>query len=639
MYAEGEFELTENVTAYTEVLLNRRKTTANGYRQYWTYIYNESHSFWPPPDFPLTAAGGSPLSAGWSGAQWLSPTPITDHNDSLIEVDYQRFVAGLRGDFTESWGWDLSYQYSRSDGDYTQQQIFNDSIEDNWFNFGSCVGTVSSVRGAPCVDVPWLDPELMRGNVSPEVHEFLFGQETGNTEYTQWSVEGFVTGQVMELPAGPLSAAIGFHYQYDEINDVPGEITLANNAWNTTAAGITAGDDNTVAYFGEVDVPLLADIPGIQNLTLNASTRYTDVDSYGDDTTYKVGLNWQVVDSVRLRVNQGTSFRSPALFELYLADQTSSIAQRAIDVCANWQTNLNDGTISQRIADNCAAEGVPPDFSPAPISATVITGGGLGILEAETSTSRTAGIIWTPQFADLSFSLDYFDIEVKDEVDQLGADEIVYGCYNSEFYPNEPLCDLFERRSLDGGLDNVRDSYINIATQRNRGWDLSALYRTELWRGSLTVETQHTWQTEDVKALFADTVEDTNGELGHPEWVGRLNVTYEMQDWSFFWGMNIIGDASNHESFGSDTITYRGETVRVVLEADTVMYHSFSVSREFSDYGMNAIFGIANAFDEEPPQITTLNLGEVNTEGRSAFYSQYDWMGRRLFLNLTKTFE
>jgi outer membrane receptor protein involved in Fe transport len=650
IYAEGEFDFTESLTAYTEVLLSRRNTKTNGYRQYWSYIYNENFF------------GGNPLSAGWTGAQWLSPTPITDHNDSEIEVNYQRFVAGLRGDltFSESWSWDLSYQYSHSDGDYTDEQIFEDAITpfSNIFNGsgnGSCVGQTTPVRGVPCVDIPWLDPELMRGNVSPEVHEFLFGRETGNTEYNQWSVEGFVTGELFDLPAGPLSAAIGVHYQYDEIHDVPGDITLVKdangnpaldangltfgNGWGTSSAGITSGDDTTVAYFGEVDVPLLTDLPAIKNLTLNASARYTDVDSYGSDTTYKVGLNWQIVDSVRIRANQGTSFRSPALFELYLADQTSFLGQRSVDPCIEWQENLGAGVISQRTADNCAADGIAPDFTGGTVSATIITGGGLGVLEAETSTSRTAGIIWTPEFADLSLSIDYFDIEVEQEVDQLGPGVIVAECYASDFFPNDPLCDLWERRDFDGGITNIRDSFINIATQRNRGWDLSALYRTEVGPGSLTIETQHTYQTEDTKALFADTAEDTNGELGHPEWVGRLNVTYDLQDWSFFWGANIIGQASNYDSFGGNTSTYRGETVRVVLDADTVTYHSFSLSREFADYGLRAIVGVANAFDEAPPQLTTLNLGEVETQGRSAFYSQYDWFGRRLFLNLTKTFE
>jgi outer membrane receptor protein involved in Fe transport len=636
LYAEGEFDLTDNLTAYTEVLLNRRKTTVTSYTQYWTYIYNEDWNF---GNFTPVPGSGSPLSAGWTGAQWLSPTPITDHNGSEIEVNYQRFVAGLRGDLTESWSWDLSYQFSQSDGDYTDDRIFNDSIEDQWFNFGSCVGTVTSERGVPCVDVPWLDPEFLRGNVSPEVREFLFGRETGNTEYNQWTVEGFVTGEVFELPAGPLSAAIGFHYQDDEIKDVPGPITLAGNAWGASTAGITAGDDSTIAYFGELDVPLLTDKPGVQNLTLNASARYTDVDSYGSDTTYKVGLNWQIVDSVRLRANQGTSFRSPALFELYLADQTSFAAQRAVDPCIRWGTNLASGDISQRLADNCAADGIAADFTGAPISATIITGGGLGILEAETSTSRTAGIIWTPEFADLSLSVDYFDIEVNDEVDQLGADTIVFECYNSEFFPDDPLCSLFERNALDSGVNNIRDSYINIATQRSRGWDVSALYRTEAGPGSLTIETQHTFQTEDTQALFADTSEDNNGELGQPEWVGRLNVSYELRDWTFYWTANFVGESSNYESFGGNTATYYDETVRVVLDTEAVTYHAFSVGRTFPEYGMSAVFGVANAFDEEPPQVTTLNLGEIDTQGQSAFYSQYDWLGRRFFVNLTKTFE
>lgn len=628
LFIDGEYELTDNLTLYSEVLLNRRKTSVESYRQFWTYMYNENFF------------AGNPLSAGWRGAQWLSPTPITDHNSSLIEVDYQRYVAGLRGGLTETWDWEVSYQYSRSDGDYHDDQIFFDAIADQWFATGSCVGTVTSIRGVPCVDVPWLDPEFLRGNVSPEVREFLFGRETGNTEYTQWSVEGFVTGELFQLPAGPLSAAVGVHYQFDEIEDVPGEITLAGNAWGTSSAGITKGDDHTVAYFAELQMPLLRDKPGFEHLSLNASGRYTDVDSYGSDTTYKVGLNWQIVDALRLRLNQGTSFRSPALFELYLADQTSFVSQRAVDPCIRWGEALAAGNISQRIADNCQAEGLAPDFAGGTITATVITGGGLGVLEAETSTSRTAGIIWTPAFADLSLSVDYFDIEVKDEVDQLGAGRIVFECYNSDFYPNDPLCNLFERDALIGGIDNIRDSFINIATQRNRGWDVSLLYRTELGPGNLTLETQHTFQTEDTKAYFEDTVQDTNGELGQPEWVGRVNATYDWRDWSFFWAANIIGETDNYDSFGGNTVTYRGETVRVVLDAERVIYHSFSVSRYFEDWGLNAIVGVANAFDKEPPQLSTVGTGgEVNVEGRSAFYSQYDWLGRRFFVNFTKAFE
>jgi outer membrane receptor protein involved in Fe transport len=654
IFADGEFNITDDVTAYAEVLLNRRKTKTNGYRQFGSYKYSSDFNFYDAfwnYSYTTSPGSGDPQSAGWTGAQWLSPTPITDHSDSLIEVDYQRYVAGLRGNLKSGWNWEVSLQYSKSDGDYTNDQIFNDSIFDTNIDFSSapfvpsatCVGTVSSVRGAPCVDIPWLDPQFLAGNISQEVRDFLFGVETGNTQYDQWSEEAFMSGPVFDLPAGPFSIAFGVHYQEDEIRDVPGEITLPTaaapfgNVWGVSSAGITAGSDTTQAVFAEVEIPLMRDVFLADSLTLTASGRYTNVDSYGTGDTYKVGLNWAITPRLRIRANQGTSFRTPALFELYLADQTNFLSQRSIDPCIRWGAALSRGDISQRIADKCAADGLAPNFAGGAISATVISGGGFGLLDAETSTSQTIGLVWQPQFADLSVSVDYFDIEVNDEVAQLGAGQIVLNCYDSEFFPNDPLCDLFERIPFDQRIENVRDSFINIATQKNRGWDVSARYRTDLPWGGLTVETQHTFQEADERALFVDTPEDLNGRVGDSDWVGRLNLTFDRGPWSYFWGMNFIGSSSNHAHFGGDTTNYRGDDVRVVLKTDTVIYHAASVTREFEDWGLTARLGVANVFDEKPPQVTILNLGELDTIGNSAFYSQYDWLGRRFFLNVTKT--
>ncbi len=644
-FADGEFEIADGLTAYGEVLLNRRKTKANSYRQFWTYIYSSNFDF---VDF-TPGVGGSPASQGWGGAVWLSPTPITDHSGDEITVDYQRFVAGLRGGIGPRWNWEASAQYSKSEGDYVNKQIYNDSIEDYWFQTtATCAdwAPTTSVRGAPCVDVPWLDPQFLAGNISAPVRDFLFGVERGNTEYTQWTVEAYVTGPVFDLPAGPVSIAIGAQYQEDEIRDVPGEITRAGNAWGNTSAGITAGDDNTQAVFAEVEIPLVADKPFMRAVTLTASGRYNEVDSYGSGDTYKVGLNWQINDSWRIRASQGTSFRTPALFELYLADQTSFEDQRAVDPCIGWGDALAAGQISQRVADNCSADGIAPDFGGGVISAEITTGGGLGVLKAETSDSFTAGIVWTPTFAELSVSLDYFDIEVKDEVGSLEPDQIVGGCYTSNFFPDDPLCDLFRRRGPqdavnDQGIDDISASFININSQQNEGIDLTAIWRLQAGQlGSLTLETQHTYQLTQKRGLFEGTVEDLNGLLGEPKWVGRLNATLDRGPWTFFWGINMVGDSSSERENDGNTTTYRGETVRVVLKTDRVFYHNASVSREFGE-GLKAIVGVSNVFDEEPPQITTLATDAdafVTTVGNSAFETQYDWFGRRFFLNLTKTF-
>jgi iron complex outermembrane receptor protein len=669
-YAEGAFELTDSMELYGEVLLNRRETYVNDYRQFWAFaVYSGNFDFY---DY---YAGGneSAADAGWFGAQFHSPTAITDHSDSWIDVEYQRYVAGLRGDFGDtSWTWDGSVSYSTSDGDYKDEIIYGDSIYDsewltgpgprtydaegNWIGgSGTCVGTVSSIRGAPCVDIPWFSQDLMNGVLSPELREFLFGVETGNTKYTQMAVDFSATGDLFELPAGMVAAAAGFHYREDEIDDIPGEVTLTGNTWNSSAAGRTQGSDDTKAVFVEFDVPLLADIPAIQNLTLNASARYTDVSSYGDDTTWKLGVNWQIIDSLRLRANRGTSFRTPALFELFLADQTSFPSAR-IDPCRNWGTNLANGTITQTTADNCAAdqsalggpaEGLAPDYGGGTISPTAFTGGGFGVLEAETSVSETIGLIWQPAFADLSVSVDYFDITVKNEVDQLGASTIVSECYNSQFGfafgGTEPLCGLFDRSSANFGIDNIRDSFLNIAEQTNRGIDYAIRYDTELGSiGSLGVDLRATRQLEDTRALFAETAEDLNGAIGDPEWVGKYNFTYYNGPLAINYGGNYIGSSDSTRLLpGDGTIEYFGETYDAVMYTDSVIYHNISASYEFGDTGITALIGVANLTDEKPPQVTTEGGtdAEIDYVGNSVFYSQYDWFGRRAYLNLTWEFE
>lgn len=649
VFLEGQYELTDTVSAYGEFLLNRRETTDVGFRQIWTYIYNYDSADWG--GFGGTGVS-DPFSVGWTGAQWLSPLAITDHSDEIVTVDYTRFVAGLTGEFQsaalDGWYWDVSAQYSKSDGEYELDQVLQDSLQMPYFRTGSCVGQTSPISGRDCVDIDWLDPDFLNGNIPQSYQDFLFGRETGSTEYTQWSVEGFMSGDLFEMPAGTAAVALGFHYREDEIIDTPGPITLDRNAWQADAAGITAGDDSTVAVFGEIELPLLSDKPGIDQLDFTGSVRYTDVDSFGDDTTYKVGLNWAIAPEFRVRSTFGTSFRTPALFELFLADETSFISARSADPCINWQSNLDLGNINQRTADNCAADGIPADHI-ATVGPTVIKGGGQDLV-AETSEALTFGVVWQPGFTDLSVSVDYFDILVEDEVDIIGATEIVAGCYDSPFFPNEPLCGLFDRdppsAALPNAITTIRDQFINIAKQQIRGMDVAAQWVTDQTWGTLTLDTQWTFNFEDTVATFADTEEDLSGEAGHPEEVGNFNITYDRGAWSLYWGMQYIGETDNFESFGRNTVSYvfgsdssgGGTIVEIDLIAEATTYHNLSASYDF-DNGVLLRAGIANIFDELPPRLTNQGTAsEVEVLGQVAFYSQYDWFARRYFVNLTMDF-
>jgi iron complex outermembrane receptor protein len=581
-FGDAEFDITDSMTLYGEALLNRRETKVDGFRQFWGFVYNYDTG---------TGWGSNPAAQGWTGLQLLSPTPVTDIADNFIRVDYSRYLAGIRGDINDNWSFDINYQHSESDGDYQNDIIWNDSVTSNDLIDGSCVGTVTEVRGVPCQDIPWLDPAFLAGEISPEMREYLFAVDTGNTKYTQSSWEAFVTGET------------------------------------------------TQAVFAEFDIPLIADKTGFQELSLNVSARYTDVDSYGSDTTYKASVNWQVVDALRFRANHGTSFRTPALFELYLADETGSYRQRDVDPCIRWGAALDAGTITQTTADNCAAEttadfpdGIPPDFSGANISATSIKRGGFGTLEAETSDSTTIGLVWTPEFADLSVALDFFDIQVDNQVDALGA-SLPRACYASEFFPDDPLCSLFDRSLPGSGIDNIVNNYINVATQKNSGWDLTARYTVDVGPGTLQLATQHTMQDESKTELFEGFERNTNGWFGDPEWVGQFDASYMVGDWVFFWGVDMIGSVSHEELVGDNLTTLRGREVRFVLNAPSVQYHDISVTKAF-DSGVTVIAGVSNVFDEEPPQVSSLG-NQVTVQGNSPFESQYDMFGQRWFLQLS----
>ncbi|MEQ9505839.1 MAG: TonB-dependent receptor [Hyphomonas sp.] len=641
-FASADYELTDSMQVYGEFLLNRRETKVNGYRQFWQYDYAYNYFGYTYTNNPSAIANGFVSDALATGNFiGFSPTAITDHNDADVTVDYVNAVIGAKGDFVaEGWHWDAFFQFSRSDGDYTQDLIYDDAISPYaWFAAGSCASLpVTPVRGVACHQPDWYSPEFLAGNISQVDRDFLFGTDTGNTVYEQAQMEVFLDGPLFTMPAGEVRGGIGFSRIAERINDVPGETYQAGNAWGQSSAGITRGRKTTRAVFGEVAIPLLKDQPFAEAVDLSLSARLTDVDVYGADTTYKAGLGWQITPEFRVRSTYGTSFRAPALFELFLDSQTSFIGQRAIDPCLNWAAGLTNGTTSQRVADNCAADGIPGTYGGAGSSATVFESGNAGGLEAETSKAYNVGAIWSPSFADFRISVDYFKIDIEDQITQLGAGNILAGCYNSDNFGTEPLCDLFTRNPTLFLINSVTNNYINIAEQSNEGVDVQATYTRDFSFGTLTMNTSHTFQIADeIQLLPTSAPFDGNGEFGDPEWVGEVSATLDRGPWSLFWGVDFIGETSNIESYGGDTGTYFGTPVTFKLETEQTTYHNVSLSRELA-YDITVRGGVSNVFDEQPPAVTTLNLGEYNTVGTSAFTSQYDWLGRRFFVSVNKKF-
>ena len=142
----------------------------------------------------------------------------------------------------------------------------------------------------------------------------------------------------------------------EDINDVPDIEAQNDNLWGLTSSGITAGDDTVKEIFAELEVPLLKQVPLADEMVFNGSVRWTDYDSYGDDITYRLALDHQVVSFLRMRGTYGTSFRAPDLFEQFLANQTG-FASGFLDPCITYGDQYDPDDV---IYQNCAAEGLPP---------------------------------------------------------------------------------------------------------------------------------------------------------------------------------------------------------------------------------------------------------------------------------------
>ena len=64
--------------------------------------------------------------------------------------------------------------------------------------------------------------------------------------------------------------------------------------------------------------------------------------------------------------------------------------------------------------------------------------------------------------------------------------------------------------------------------------------------------------------------------------------------------------------------------------------HNASIQYVDEDAQWSATFGVRNMFDQDPPQ--TMSSGAYNLVGNAPLYSGYDYVGRQLFLNISKGF-
>jgi iron complex outermembrane receptor protein len=650
-FGEGSYDIFPGVEAYSELAFVRRESEQQRFRQFFPDICgpgNTAGNFFGRQS-QAYSCGGVANPNNTLGQRAL---PIFLHSSNGDQtVDSYRGVLGFKGEFSDkfpifgSWAYDLYAQHSRAEADYTQDQIWLDAVAATTGPV-ACDQTLIFFSGGQCSSlpaggIPWLDPTRISGGTfafTPAEQAFLFGRETGHTTFTETTVNGSITGDIWQAPYGMIAGALGFELRQYELDDTPGIGSQVDNLWGFTSAGRTVGDDSVSEVYGEVSIPLLAGMKFAEDLTLDASVRYSNYESYGDGSTYKLGLNYQITPEYRVRGTTGTSFRAPQLFELFLANQTGFLAQGSIDPCIQWQISSNP-----LIVQSCGPAGInlPSGYNGPFSSATIVTGGGTN-LNAERSEARTVGFIWTPDWIDFSVGIDYWEFEVIDEIAQFGAANIVNACHTRPPILANPFCSLYTRDTNPlspsfGFISIVNNGFVNISDQTTDGIDVTARYEHEFSFGTLLINTDLTWTfTDEIRVFTGFPNDDDNGEVYDADFTGSVDVRFDYQDWTFFWNVDMASRASLDEAFGTSLFAWRATPFTGYFKQYTEFVATHDLSTRYRADDWSITFGVQNIFDDPPPSNSQLSAGRIGNS--VAFGGPYDLLGRRGFVEITKEF-
>ncbi len=198
--------------------------------------------------------------------------------------------------------------------------------------------------------------------------------------------------------------------------------------WLSIAGGFAVSE-----LFFEGVLLLIEEPAFVQSLNLEVGARVSYYDTVGNVDTWKAGLNWRLNDQLLFRAMEQQATRAPNVGELF-APVTRGLDNATIDPCSV----ANVAKIDAKLRTLCVASGmqaqqvgVVQDI----ISGQIQTFAGsnqLALPGAEQADTTTVGMVWTPDFEQLSnfsLSVDYYDIKVNDVIGSFSAQEVLDSCY------------------------------------------------------------------------------------------------------------------------------------------------------------------------------------------------------------------
>ncbi|NQY12932.1 MAG: TonB-dependent receptor, partial [Henriciella sp.] len=326
---------------------------------------------------------------------------------------------GIRGDLA-GWDADFSVVYGSNELDYSVVNTLNASL-----------GPTSPTEfdaGALEYDQVVLNANVTRtfDTLLPGTTTVSFGAEFREEgfEITQGEPASYIQGGYRGIPGVNYDPVIGVNVPVGfDINDPS---TFPDPFDENFGVGFAGGSQVFAGFTpqSEVDasrdnIGLYADVewePNDQTL-LSAAVRYEDYSDFGDTITGKITGRYDFTDTVAIRGAVSTGFRAPSLQQQFFTASS---------------TNFIDG--------------VPFEIGTFPATSAAAIALGAQPLDAEESTSFSAGLVFTPQ-SNLFITIDAFSIDIEDQiflsenlggadVDAVLADAGVTGISRIRFFQN-----------------------------------------------------------------------------------------------------------------------------------------------------------------------------------------------------------
>jgi len=420
---------------------------------------------------------------------------------TVNERTVHRYVFGGDGNFQalgSEWRWDAYYQKGINEVTSTAPDVTIKS------NFAQATDAVRDADGNIVCRSTLTHPNdgcvpynLMGIGVnSVAALDYVLGDARRDERFTQDVAAVSLQGEPFGLWAGPVSAAIGAEYRREAVTGSADPISLQNGYFAGNYLPTKGSYDVTEAFL-ETVVPLAKDLPGAQTVDFNGAVRYTDYSTSGEVVTWKAGIVYSPVADVTFRATRSRDIRAPNLLELFQAGGANT--NNVIDPFNNNQNIAYQGLAVGNLA-----------------------------LEPEKADTTGIGVVYQPSWAPgLSASFDYYNIDIKDAIGTIGAQQIVDRC----FAGNPTYCAAITRDPQAGVITQIRTSPFNLITQIARGFDIEASYRvpTSLWGGHLAIRALATHYLKNYSENGINVPTDTagsNAASGPPDWLGRLSVTY-----------------------------------------------------------------------------------------------------------------